>query len=219
MLVVSVGQPAPQFTATSVVNAASYVGGGVAPGEIVTVYGSNFGTQANAQVTFDYVPATIVYVTSTQLAVTVPYFVSGATSMIVTSNGVASAPVTLNVVPSVPAIFSSDASGKGQAAALNQDYSINSTSNPAPIGSVVQLFGTGGGTLTNDTLPHLILPVSATVGGSPAQVTYAGIAPGLVQGAMQANVQIPAGITPGPSVPIVLTVGQVMTNQITVAIR
>ena len=50
-------------------------------------------------------------------------------------------------------------------------------------------------------------------------MTYAGIAPGLVQGAMQANVQIPAGITPGPSVPIVLTVGQVMTNQITVAIR
>ena len=159
VLVVSVGQPAPQFTAASVVNAASYVGGGVAPGEIVTVYGSNFGTQANAQVTFDYVPATIVYVTSTQLAVTVPYFVSGTTSMIVTSNDVASAPVTLNVVPSVPAIFTSDASGKGQAAALNQDYSINSASNPAPIGSVVQLFGTGGGTLTNDTLPHLTLPV------------------------------------------------------------
>jgi len=219
VLVVSVGQPAPQFTAASVVNAASYAGGGVAPGEIVTVYGSNFGTQANAQVTFDYVPATIVYVTSTQLAVTVPYFVSGTTSLIVTSNSVASAPVTLNVVPSVPAVFTSDASGKGQAAALNQDYSINSASNPAPIGSVVQLFGTGGGTLTNDTLPHLTLPVSATVGGASAQVTYAGIAPGLVQGAMQVNVQIPSGITPGPSVPIVITVGQAMSNSVTVAVR
>ena len=185
----------------------------------MTVYGSNFGTQANTKVTFDYTPATIVYVTPTQLAATVPYFVSGTTSMIVTSNGVASVPVTLNVVPSVPAIFTSDASGKGQAAALNQDYSINSASNPAPIGSVVQLFGTGGGTLTNDTLPHLTLPVSATVGGAPAQVTYAGIAPGLVQGAMQVNVQIPTGVTPGPAVPIVLTVGQSMTNIVTVAVR
>ncbi len=219
ILTVAVGQPAPQFTAASVVNAASYIAGGVAPGEIVTVYGSNFGNQVNTQVTFDYVPATIVYVTSTQLAVTVPYFVSGTTSMIVTSNGIASAPVTLNVVPSVPAIFTSDASGKGQAAALNQDYSINSALNPAPIGSVVQLFGTGGGTLTNDTLPQLALPVSATVGSVSARVTYAGIAPGLVQGAMQVNVQLPTGITPGPAVPIVLTVGQAMTNQVTLAIR
>ena len=194
-------------------------GGGVAPGEIVTVYGSNFGTLSNTQVTFDYVPATIVYVTSTQLAVTVPYFVTGTTSMIVTSNALASVPVTLNVVPSVPAIFSADASGKGQAAALNQDYSINSASNAAPVGSVVQLFGTGGGTLTNDTLPLLTLPVSATVGGASAQVTYAGIAPGLVQGAMQVNVQIPSGTTPGAAVPIVLTVGQAMTNQVTLAIR
>ena len=219
LLSLSVGQPAPQFTAASVVNAASYVGAGVAPGEIVTVYGSNFGTQSSTQVTFDYVPATILYVTSTQLAATVPYFVSGTTSMIVISNGEASAPVTLNVIPAVPAIFSADASGKGQGAALNQDYSINSASNPAPVGSVVQLFGTGGGTLTNDTLPLLTLPVSATVGGASAQVTYAGIAPGLVQGAMQVNVQIPSGITPGPAVPIVLTVGQSMTNQVTLAIR
>ena len=88
VLSVAVGQPAPQFTAASVVNAASYAAGGVAPGEIVTVYGSNFGAKDNTQVTFDYEPATVLYVTSTQLAVTVPYFVSGTTSMIVTSNGV-----------------------------------------------------------------------------------------------------------------------------------
>jgi uncharacterized protein (TIGR03437 family) len=50
------------------------------------------------------------------------------------------------------------------------------------------------------------LPVTATVGGVPATVYYAGIAPGLVEGAMQVNVQIPDGISSG-SVPVVLQVG------------
>jgi trimeric autotransporter adhesin len=51
------------------------------------------------------------------------------------------------------------------------------------------------------------LQVSATVGGIPAVVQYAGGAPGEVAGVMQVNVQIPAGVQPGGYVPVVLTVG------------
>jgi len=220
-LTIDVGTPAPQFTAASVVNAASYAGGAVAPGEIVTVFGSNFGTMANTQVTFDDQPATVVYVTSKQLAATVPYTVEGAmqTSLIVNANGIASAPVTLDVTQSSPAIFTSDASGKGQAAALNQDYSINGPSHPATAGSVVMLYGTGGGPLSNDPLPRLTLPVSATVGGVSAHVQYAGIAPGLVQGAMQINVEIPSTVAPGPSVPVSVTVGVSTSNMVTIAVQ
>jgi len=216
-----VGVPAPQFTAASVVNAASYTGGAVAPGEIVTIFGSNFGTMANTQVQFGAVAAVLVFVNSTQASATVPYSVAGATqtSLTISSDGVASAPVTLAVAPSSPAIFTADASGKGQAAAENQDYSINGPSHPAAVGSVVALYGTGGGPLTTDALPRLMLPVSATVGGLPAQVDYAGIAPGLVQGVMQINVAIPSAVTPGPSVPVVVTVGNAASNTVTLAIQ
>ncbi len=80
------------------------------------------------------------------------------------------------------------------------------------------LYGTGGGPLTTDTPPRLMLPVSATVGGLSAQVFYAGIAPGLVQGVMQINVAIPSAVTPGPSVPVVVTVGDAISNTVTVVI-
>jgi uncharacterized protein (TIGR03437 family) len=107
--------------------------------------------------------------------------------MTITSKGVSSVPVTLTVVDSVPAIFTADASGEGQAAALNQDNTVNGASNPASVGSIVAFYGTGGGTLTTDALPQLTLPASATVGGLPAQIFYAGIAPGLVQGACRST--------------------------------
>jgi len=220
-LTFTVGAPPPTFAATSVVNAASYASGSVAPGEIVTVFGSNFGTMANTSVMFDNVPATLVYVTAMQLAATVPYSVTGAnsTTLVITSNGVASTPVSLNVSPSVPAIFSSDASGTGQAAALNQNNTVNGPSNPAAAGSIVALYGTGGGALTTDALPLLKLPVTATVGGVPATVYYAGIAPGLVEGAMQVNVQIPSGVTPGPAVSIAVMVGNATSNTVTLSIQ
>jgi uncharacterized protein (TIGR03437 family) len=216
-LTFTVGAPPPTFAGTGVVNAASYASGSIAPGEIVTVFGSNFGTASNTSVTFDDVRATLVYVTPMQLAATVTYSVGGAqkTSMIV-SNGVSSTPVNLNVTDAVPAIFTSDASGMGQAAALNQDNTVNGTSSPSP--SVVAMYGTGGGMLTADALPRLTLPVSATVGGVPATVYYAGVAPGLVEGAMQVNVQI-SSVTPDPSVPVAITVDTTTSNTVTLAIR
>ena len=51
---------------------------------------------------------------------------------------------------------------------------MNNASNPASIGSVVALYGTGGGTFTTDALPRLTLPVAATVEGIPATIYYAG---------------------------------------------
>ena len=221
VLSVSVGIPAPLFTSASVVNAASYVAGAVAPGEIATVFGSNFGTQSNTQVSFNNIPATLVYVTAGQLAATVPYAVAGAQkiTMVVTSNGISSTPVSLNVTDAVPAIFTADASGKGQAAALNQDNTVNGVSNPAAVGSVVAMYGTGGGMLTTDALPRLTLPVTATVGGVPAIVYYAGVAPGLVEGAMQINVLIPVGASAGPAVPVVVIVGDKSSVPVTIAVQ
>jgi uncharacterized protein (TIGR03437 family) len=167
---------APQFSAAGIVNAASFAGGPVAPGEIVTIFGTNL----TDKVTFDSIPATLVFASPTQVNVTVPYSVGGPTTVM--QMGTSS--VQLQVAPSAPGIF---------AAVLAGD-------------NILTLFATGCGALTTDDLPRCALPVSVTVNDQPATVLYAGIAPGLVQGANQINVQLPDGIASG-QLTIILTAG------------
>ncbi len=211
---VSVGNPAPTFTVAGVVNAASYAPAPVSVGEIVVIFGQNFGSLDSTSVLFDNNPSKIIYLTPTQLAATVPPTAgNGQTTalQIQTSHDVFSAPVSLPIAPAAPGFFTSDASGKGQVAAINQDNTVNSAANPAPARSVVALYGTGGGALTNDTLPRISLPVSATIGGVNAQVLYAGIAPGEPDGVIQINVQVPTGLTPGPA-GVLVTIGNATTQ-------
>ncbi len=141
-------------------------------------------------------------------------------------NGVMSNSVTVPVVASVPGIFSANASGTGPGAILNLDYTLNSASNPVAGGGVVVVFATGGGTVqggAKDGAPASgvalqTLPVSATVGGMPATVGYAGLAPGLVDGVMQLNLKVPTGVTGAQ--PLVVTVGTVSSQSgITVAVK
>jgi uncharacterized protein (TIGR03437 family) len=197
-----------------VVNAASYAPAPVSVGEIVIVFGQNFGSIDTTSVLFDHNPAKILYLTPTQLAATVPVTAgNGQTTalQIQTSHDVFSAPVPLPIAPAAPGLFTSDASGKGQAAAINQDNTVNSTTNPAPAGSVVAFYATGGGALTSDPLPRLMLPVTATIGGLDAQVLYAGIAPGEPDGVIQINAQVPTTLQPGP-VEVLVNVGGVSSQ-------
>jgi uncharacterized protein (TIGR03437 family) len=208
-IAVSVGNPAPTIATGGILNAASYARPPVSVGEMVVIFGSNFGSIDTTKVLFQNVPGTVIYVTPTQLAATIPAGAGGVPSIAIqvqTSHDVYSAPVTVAMAPSSPALFTSDATGQGQAAAINQDNSVNSASNPAPAGSVVALYATGGGALTADALPRLALPVAATVGGLYAQVLYAGVAPGEPDGTIQINVQVPAGLTSGAA-EVVVTIG------------
>jgi uncharacterized protein (TIGR03437 family) len=138
--------------------------------------------------------------------------------MQVTYDGVPSQPVTYNVVPSAPGIFTDDSSGSGQAAILNQDYSLNSATNPAPQGSYISVYATGGGQTnppdstgaTAQGAAGITLPVTATIGGQNAPVLYAGHAPEEVAGVMQVNLQVPTGITGDQ--PVIITIGGVATQ-------
>ena len=227
----------PSFQPVSVVNAASFLSGPVAPGEIVTVFGSGFGpgplttlrltaglvntTLGGTRVLFDGVPAPLIYTVENQLSAVVPYAVAGkpSTQVQVEYRGTRSVPVTLQVTPASPAIFTLDSSGRGAGAILNQDSSVNSPANPASIGSVVSIFATGEGQ-TSDSVPPLILPVRVTIGGQTVTPTYAGGAPGNVAGLMQVNVQIPSGIQTGSAVPVLLQVGNTSSQAgVTIAVR
>jgi uncharacterized protein (TIGR03437 family) len=236
-------------TENSIVSAASYSTIGVAPGEIVTIFGTFAGPSslvglsldgngnvstnlAGSQVLFNGVGAPMIYAVSGQLSCVVPYEVAvGAiVDVQILYQGQVSASGSVNIVASAPGVFTVDASGSGQGSILNQDSSLNSPSNPAARGSIVSVYATGEGQ-TNppgvdgkpDGSPAPVpaaQPVTAMVGGLPANVVYAGGAPGLVAGVLQVNVQIPQSAMTGGAVPITISVGGVVSQaNVTLAIK
>jgi len=70
----------------------------------------------------------------------------------------------------------------------------------------------------NNRLNGSIMAPTISIGGVNAPVQYAGSAPGLVNGVIQVNLQVPPGLTSGPQ-PVVLTFGTAQSQAgITVAV-
>jgi len=191
----------------SVVNAATLIAGGgeVAPGEIVTLFGSGFGSQST--VNFDGVASPVFYASNCQINTVVPFGVtSNATSVSVQAGQLTIGPVQLPVVPADPGIFTDNGTGTGQAAVVNQDGSIDSASNPAPRGTVVAVYMTGVGVLQSVT-------------SSLGSVVFAGQAPGLIVGGIQVNIQIPMNAPTGAAVPFRIGAGGYNSQSVTLAVQ
>ncbi len=227
--------PTASIQITSVSNGANYTSNSVSPGEVVAIFGTNLGpsqltywevdandrlatTIAGTQVLFDGIHAPLLYTSSNQVGAIVPFGLSKSTTKVqVLYQGALSSSVSMPVVPATPFLFSLDGTGVGPGATVNQDDSLNSADNPASRGSIVILYGTGGGNttpsatdgqlLTAPPYPALALPVTVQIGKQAAQVLYAGVAPGAVPGILQLNVLVPETAPVGPNVPVTFTVG------------
>lgn len=218
---------------SAVVNSASLVEGPVAPGELITIFGANLGppspTQGSVQsgvvantvesteVLIGGTAAPLLYVSPTQINTIIPFGVSGASTQIqIDYQGQTVASTNVPVEAASPAVFSMNGNGGGQGAILNQNGSVNSSSNPAAPGSVVAIYATGAGltapassdgAITTAPYPKPNLAVSVTIDGLPAQVLYAGAAPGLVAGVLQINAVVPANAYPATYDQVVVTIG------------
>jgi len=235
------------IASTAIVNAANYTGGSVAPGEIITLFGVGFGPSdlatlqydaanrittslASTQLLFDGIAAPVIYASYNQSSFIVPYGVSGkaTTSVVYVYQGARSNAVSLPVAASLPALLSIDQTGKGPGAIQDANYALNSAANPAKAGDVVLLYGTGtgvlnpaatDGALVGTPLPSPAAPITVQIGGVNAKVLYAGGAPGLTNALLQINVEIPAGLAPGPQ-PVVIKAGTVSSpSTVTVAVQ
>jgi uncharacterized protein (TIGR03437 family) len=236
-------------TIQRVVNGASYLSGSIAPGELVTVFGTSLGpttgvgaaidsngyiegSLANVSVTFNGYPGPILYASAGQINAIVPYELSGATdaTVEVMFGGSRSNSTTIPVVPAAPGIFSADASGQGPGAILDLNYNLVSASNPASIGQTIQIFATGQGQTSPGgvdgliepgalPLPALLLPYGVSIGNIPAVTEYFGAAPGLVAGALQIDAIIPVGVLPGAALLVISVNGVASQPGITVAIQ
>ena len=173
--------PAP--TIASVLNAASLMAGPVVPGSLTTVTGTLF-TGKSVSAAFNSLPATVLFSNDTQINLEVPPGLTGQTTaqLVVTIDGLSTAPTTVNVAAFRPAIFNGGI--------VNQDGTVNSTSSGAPNGSVIAIWATGlSGTGA----------ITGNIGGQNiATPYYAGPAPGLT-GVQQVNLTIPNGAPPGPT--------------------
>ncbi len=248
-ITVSLTVTAPLPTITRVTNAASYAAGTISPGEIVTVFGTNLGptpaaglavdssgrqvtTQiGNVQVLFNGIPGPMVFAGATQASVQVPYELKGQLSATVQLryNGQTSNSLTVAVASSAPGVFTADASGSGPAAILYP----NPTFASATRGDVIVIYATGEGETnpagvtgsvtqvrsTPPITPAPLLQVVVLIDGQPAEILFAGEAPGFISGALQLNVRIPANARSG-NLPLAVTIGGISSQAgVTVAVR
>ncbi len=183
----------------------------VAPGEIIGIAGDRLGQDAaGTRVLFDDVPAPVLSVRTDQITAVTPFGIAGKSTVKVTVevNGIASNAETLAVLPSAPELYTYGLGILVSAAALNQDGTRNGPGNPAKTGSIVSLFATGAGEMTpaladgqivsGPSLPVPNAPVSVTMHGFPAEVTWAGAMPGFIAGGLQVNLRVPADLVPAP---------------------
>ncbi|MFB3826427.1 MAG: IPT/TIG domain-containing protein [Bryobacteraceae bacterium] len=258
----TVTPPGPRIEA--VMNAASFAKPAtpvIAPGEIISIFGSGLGpsTLLPATVSNGAYPTTLgspattvefeltantwtaaplIFVQANQINAVAPMAMTAATGlrMRVTYNGIASTPLTFDAVDADPGLFTTDSSGRGQAAVLNYNettkvYSLNSAANPAPKGTIVCLYMTGGGIFnpavqdgrvisTTGAAPQLAVTPSVSIAGEGASVQAAAAVPGSVGGLVQVNVSVPTTVAAGKNLPVVVTVsGRSSPATATIAVK
>ncbi len=236
---VTVNVSGSAISVRDVLNAGTLAPTPVSPGQIVTITGTGLGPAvgvvarasaagaidtrlADVRVLFDGVPAPLLFVRNDQINAIVPYSLYGRvnTRVQVEAGASFSIPIDVKVVNSAPGLFTTGSSGRGQVAALNVDYTLNSMANPAQRGSVIMVFGTGegqtdpagqDGRIISTDLRRPLLRVTARIADRPVEVMYAGSASTLVSGALQVNIRIPPDIEPG-TLPLVIQVGEAVTQ-------
>lgn len=231
---------------TGLLNGASFAGGAVSPLQIFALFGDRFGVPeplgarldsrgqvagslGGVAVLFNGVAAPLLYAGPGQIVGVVPQSIAGSNEVGVRLQSQNISEVfRVRTDAASPGLFTVNASGRGQVAALNQDGSVNGSSRPAARGSVVSVFMTGGGLLRESlpdgalataTLPTK-LPVQVRIDGVPSEVLYSGAAPGLVAGVVQLNVRVPMETRTGNTIQVVVDVNGVSSPPVaTVAIQ
>ncbi len=201
-----------QSSLLDVVNAASLLPGAITPGMLVAIHGAGLAASQipATQVLFGSEAGTIVSADGSRILVQVPaQLATGLVDINVVSQGISLGMVrSVAVVDAAPGLF---ADSSGQAAATNEDGTVNSAANPAARGSVVALYGTG--------LGLGMQPVSVQISGIPSDVLYAGSVDAY-PGAFQVNTRIPVGYLGAGTVSVSVSAGQANSQGgVTIAIK
>jgi len=195
------GQLSGRISASEVI---SIFGFGLGPTAPVTATPSNSffpTTLGGVQVLLNGSAIPLLYVSESQINAEIPspFFDTEATLHVI--NGASTLPTfRVELDPSIFGIFKNS---DGSVAAVNQDGTVNSSSNPAKVGSIVSIWGTGFGNpdfnfavdgAITTAANNWCYECSISLGGQIEDPAYAGTAPGLIDGLMQINFMLPANI-------------------------
>jgi len=230
--------PPPATSIAGIANAASGMPF-LAPGSLISIYGVNLASGTGSaggvplptllngtSVTINGVVAPLIFASPLQINAQLPFETKvGTATLIVQSGTVKSAPATFAVAAAAPGIFTMPNSSH----AVAQNYpgrTLNSADAPATPGQYVTVYLTGQGAVdhplpTGAAAPAtpLSLPLAATearVGGRPAQVAFAGLAPGFV-GVLQMNLVIPD--VPAGEQPFEVSIGGAAANRTALSVK
>ncbi len=203
--------PAPSGNAI-VVNGASFrTETGLAPGSFAAAFG-NFGRPPD-QILVAGEPGQIVNAGTAQVNFIMPAAVTpGSAAVSLRSAGTELAGGTATITRASPGLFILQPADPSQpGAVLNEDYSVNSRTNPAQAGSILQIFATGLHPLdaSGSTVQVLVSSVTADLlySGPVAQF------PGL----WQVNARLPVSLS--GQIDLVLIERNVFSNAITIWAR
>jgi uncharacterized protein (TIGR03437 family) len=228
----------PIITTGGVVDAAAFAElRPLAPGEMVSIFGSGFASQdtfastiplnrslGGVSVQIGNENAPLYYAGPNQINAQVPFasVPGNHLPIVVTSNGRLSAPQSYLITPVQPSLFQND----GSAAALDGRSRFITPQNPARIGDTLQLFATGLGLTDPAVATGAAAPASTTVlddvsvriGGVEVPVVYQGLAPGFV-GLYQVNVVLTPNLTAGDDVAVVIRQNGIPSNSVSIPLR
>jgi uncharacterized protein (TIGR03437 family) len=210
----------------AVVNAADGQPGPAAPGGLISIYGSGLAqtmaaapgfplptTLAGASVSIGGLAAPLLYASPGQINAQVPFETPSVTVVVL----VGASAAQLAIQPLAPGLF---------AAVLNPDWSVNGATNPVAVGGFVVAYLTGLGAVDHPVatgaaapaspLANVTASVTASIGGTPAPVFFAGLAYATA-GVYQVNVAVPAMAS--GDYPLIVTAGGMTSNSVTVSVR
>jgi uncharacterized protein (TIGR03437 family) len=218
----------------------------VAPGGLISVFGEQLADScsstsapplqlglAGTQVFLDDKQLALASVCDTQINAQVPYDVNvDAPHQIIVKRDVTSSfPVDVTVAAAQPGIFTTGQNGQGPGDihGIGPDGTMI-PGDPTPVSArdTVVIFCTGLGKVSPPVdlgqpapafpTAQVVAPVQVSIGGNPAQVMSSVLVPNTV-GRYQVQVVVPDGVTPGDSVPVILTVSGQSSPPATMSVR
>ncbi|HLG99596.1 MAG TPA: choice-of-anchor tandem repeat GloVer-containing protein [Bryobacteraceae bacterium] len=194
-----------------------------APGMLMSLFGTGLSTgspqtvtaaplpqvsSSGTSVTINGIPAALLYISSTQINLQIPYEVSTGTATLAVNAGGQSASTIFSIQSAAPGIFVDSQNG----------HMVPNES--ASAGSTIEFFLTGVGQVMPSaasgnvpapgTTPVPDLPLTMTIGGVPVTPVYIGI-PSWSVGVLQIDFAIPSTLGAG-TYPVVVTIGNVSSN-------
>ncbi len=191
---------------------------------------------AGTSVTFNGTAAPLLYLSPDRIDAVVPFALAGQTSaqVVVQRFLQASGGFTLPLQDTAPAIFTGRQKDNHPGGILQQEtagghFKRNRPGNPVTAGTTLRIFATGAGVWrppSQSDVPILTAsfttqPVSLTIGGLPAKISYAETWGTFNSySVLQVDAIVPDGLPSGPQ-PIVLTIGDNNNSQqqVTVGIQ